>query len=399
MPEDAVVVTSYEEMLEVLRSSRMRPEPPTENAEVSGDTLTTLFGPDHVMRRRIMNRLVRSDALDHYRDNLLIPTMKQALQELKSTPSPDGRYRAELVQFTRYPFVEFSAALAGFDTSDPKRMRDLLGLINAMGDHHRVKFYYGDHRPYVERGIAAKATFRKEYYEPASATCPYRPGDEVPMTEHDLLSLLNAQLDPHWADEDLCVREIFTSVFAAGVGTSSTMMTNSIDELSTWLLVHPDEEDRLMDLEFLGRVLQETLRLHPIFPAFGRVAHEDLTLASGREVRAGQWVAAFPGPSNRDPGVFGEDADQFNPDRELSPSTQRYATGFGAGSHQCLGLRVVLGNDGVGSHAHVLRLLLQAGVRRDPDQSPRKEPTERDTWEHYPVIFTKLSDLDLDAAP
>jgi cytochrome P450 len=141
-------------------------------------------------------------------------------------------------------------------------------------------------------------------------------------------------------------------------------------------------------------VLQETLRLHPIFPAFGRVALEDVTLSSGRTVRAGQWVAAFPGPSNRDRSVFGEDADEFNPDRPLAPNTQRYGTGFGAGSHQCLGLRVVLGNDGVGSHAHVLRLLLEAGVRRDPDQVPRKEPTERDTWEHYPVIFTKLGELD-----
>jgi hypothetical protein len=42
----------------------------------------------------------------------------------------------------------------------------------------------------------------------------------------------------------------------------------------------------------------------------------------------------------------------------------------------------------------VLRLLLEAGVRRDPDQAPRKERTERDTWEHYPVVFTKLGRLD-----
>ncbi len=399
MPRDALIVTRYDEMLEVLRSSKMRPEPPTGNAEVSGGSLTTLFGSDHTLRRRVMNRLVRSDALDHYRDNLLIPTMQGALRELRATPDPDGEYRAELVQFTRYPFVQFSAALAGFETDDPARMRELLGLINAMGDHHRVKFYYGDHAPIIERGLAAKETFREEFYEPAYDKCPYRPGDEVPPTEHDLLSLLGAQLDPTWADQDLCVKETFTSIFAAGVGTSSTMMTNSIDELSSWLPLHPDQEDRIDDLDFLGRVLQETLRLHPIFPAFGRVANEDLTLPSGREVKAGQWVAAFPGPSNRDRSVFGEDADEFNPDRPLPPSTQRYATGFGAGTHQCLGLRVVLGNDGVGSHAHVLRLLLRAGVRRDPDRAPRKEPTERDTWELYPVVFTKLRDLDLDAAP
>jgi hypothetical protein len=265
-----------------------------------------------------------------------------------------------------------------------------------MGDHHRVKFYLGDHRPYIERGLAAKARFREAYFDPAFDACPYRPGDDVPMTQHDLMSLLAAQLDRHWADRDLCVKETFTSIFAAGVGTSSTMMTNSIDELSRWLPEHPDQGHRILDLAFLGRVLQETLRLHPIFPAFGRVALEDVTLSTGRTIRAGQWVAAFPGPSNRDRSVFGPDADLFNPDRELPPNVQRYGTGFGAGSHQCLGLRVVLGNDGVGSHAHALRLLLAAGVRRDPDRTPRKEPSERDTWERYPVVFSRLADIDLD---
>jgi hypothetical protein len=172
-------------------------------------------------------------------------------------------------------------------------------------------------------------------------------------------------------------------------------MTNSIDELSTWLPLHPDQEERLGDLAFLGKVLQETLRLHPIFPAFGRVALEDVTLSTGRHVRAGQWVAAFPGPANRDKRIFGDDAEEFIPERTLPPNTQRYGTGFGAGSHQCLGLRVVLGNDGIGSHAHVLKLLLEAGVRRDPDREPRREASERNTWEHYPVVFTKLAAMEL----
>jgi len=395
MPEDSLAVTRYDEMMEVLRSPKMLPEPPTENEEVSGDTLTTLAGPAHTRRRRIMNRLVRTGALDHYRDRLLVPTMRQALLALRDQPADeDGLYRADLVRFTRLPFVEFSAALAGLDRLEDDAAHELLDLVNAMGDQHRVKFYYGDHRPYVERGIAAKERFASGYVAPVLATCPFRPGDEIPPERHDLLALLAAQLDPAWADEDLCVRETFTSVFAAGVGTSSTMMTNAIDELSGWLPKHPDQAHRLRDLHFLGRVLQETLRLHPIFPAFGRVAAEDVTLSTGRTIRAGQWVAAFPGPSNRDPAVFGEDSDEFVPDRELPRATQRYGTGFGAGSHQCLGLRVVLGNDGVGSHAHVLRLLLDAGVARDPDREPRKEPSERDTWEYYPVAFTALDSFE-----
>jgi cytochrome P450 len=390
VPPDAVAMTGYAEVMEVLRSSNMRPEPPIENEEISGGALTTVYGEEHTTRRRIMNRLVRPAALEHYREELLVPALRRQLGALAESPDSDGQYRADLVELTRMPFVSFAAALAGFDLNEHGRVRELLGLVNAMGDLHRIKWFTDDHAPYVERGLKAKAEFKSHYFEPALARCPYRPGAEVPTDRHDLISLLAAQLDPHWADRDLATREAFTSVFAAGVNSSSTMMTNSLDELTQWLAHHPDQADRLDDLQFLAHVLQETLRLHPTPPAFGRIALEDVELSDGRVIEAGQWVALFPSTANRDPSVFGPDADVFDPDRELPPGVPRYGTSFGAGSHQCLGLRVVLGNDGIGSHAHVLRLLLRAGVRRDPDRPPTREPSERGHWNTYPVIFTTL---------
>jgi cytochrome P450 len=259
-----------------------------------------------------------------------------------------------------------------------------------MGDHHRVKWFTGDHAPYIERGLAAKARFKDTYFEPALAACPYRPGAEVPSDQHDLISLLAAQVDPHWSDEDLAVREAFTSVFAAGVNSSSTMMTNSLDELAEWLPAHAEQAERLDDLEFLARVIQETLRLHPTPPAFGRLALEDVVLSDGRLIPEGQWVALFPTTANRDRRAFGPDPDRFDPDRVLPPTVARYGTSFGGGSHQCLGLRVVLGNDGVGSHAHVLRIMLRAGVQRDLARPATREASERGHWDTYPVVFTTL---------
>jgi cytochrome P450 len=390
VPRDAIVLTRYADVMEVLRSSKLRPEPPIENDDVSGGVLTTLYGQDHTTRRRVMNRLVRPAALEHYRDELLVPALMQQLRELHAAPDPDGAHRANLVEFTRLPFVYFAAALAGFDIRDPRRVHELLMLVNAMGDHHRVKWFTGDHAPYIERGREAKARFKAEYFEPALAACPYKPGTDVPPDQHDLISLLSAQVDPHWGDLDLATKEAFTSVFAAGVNSSSTMMTNSLDELAEWLPNHPDQADRLDDLAFLARVLQETLRLHPTPPAFGRVADEEVVMADGRTISAGQWLTLIPTTANRDPDVFGPDADAFDPDRELPPTVPRYGTSFGGGSHQCLGLRVVLGNDGIGSHAHVLRALLRAGVQRDPDRPATREPSERGHWDVYPVVFSSL---------
>lgn len=288
------------------------------------------------------------------------------------------------------PFVRFAAALAGFDMSQPGRDEELLRIINAMGNHHRVKWFTEDHAPYIERGLEAKARFKEAYFEPAITSCPFKPGSEVPADRHDLISLIAAQLDPAWQDGDLQLRETFTSVFAAGVGSSATMMTNALDEVTSWLALHPEDRSRLDDLGFLAAILQETLRLHPTPPAFGRIAAEDMVLSTGRKIEAGQWVAILPKPANRDRHVYGEDAETFNPYRAVPPGVPRFGVSFGAGSHQCLGLRVVLGNDGVGSHAHMLRLFLAAGVQRDPDRPPVKEPSERQHWASYPVIFTSL---------
>lgn len=389
MPRDAAAIATYSEALEVLRSQKFRPEQPTDNAPVSAGVLTFSHGAAHTGRRRIMNRLVRTPALDHYREVLIIPALRRQFRELIAQPAPDGVYRTDLVRFTMLPFVRFAAALAGFDMSRAGSDEELLGLIMDMSALNRVRWSTEDHRPYIERAVAAKARFKQGYVEPALAACPYRPGDEVPAGQHDLVSLVAAELDPGWRDDpDLKVRDLAISLFAAGVGSSAEMMTNLLDELTEWLPVHPEAQAGLDDVEFVSSLVQESLRLHPTPPATGRIALEDVHLASGRVIRAGQWAAILLSIANRDRSVYGDDADTFDPRRQVPAGATRYGLSFGAGSHQCLGLPVVLGSSGVGSHVHVARLMILAGVSRDLDRPPAREPSERTRWETYPVIFT-----------
>src|SRR5688500_8232053 len=96
MPPDAIPVTAYAEVLEILRSPRMCPEQATENAPISGGVLTTTHGASHTRRRRIMNRLVRPAALEHYRDVLLLPALRAQLADLYANPDPDHVHRADL---------------------------------------------------------------------------------------------------------------------------------------------------------------------------------------------------------------------------------------------------------------------------------------------------------------
>src|SRR5690606_15700155 len=106
--------------------------------------------------------------------------------------------------------------------------------------------------------------------------------------------------------------------------------TSVLDELSNWLPSHPEDVERLDDLQFVSRVVQESLRLHPAPPATGRVALEDVELSWGERLEAGRWVAVMIHEANRDRTVFGEDADEFDPHRSLPTGIPAYGLSFSA---------------------------------------------------------------------
>jgi cytochrome P450/NADPH-cytochrome P450 reductase len=79
----------------------------------------------------------------------------------------------------------------------------------------------------------------------------------------------------------------------------------------------------LKELHYIEAVLRETLRLSPTAPAFARGVRpenteETVTIGKSRyEIPRGQPVLCLLGKIQRDPAVFGEDADEFKPERML----------------------------------------------------------------------------------
>jgi cytochrome P450 len=90
-----------------------------------------------------------------------------------------------------------------------------------------------------------------------------------------------------------------------------------------------------------------------------RLSLEHNVLSDGTESYPGQEPRAEYPKVNRDPDVFGPDAMELNPNRPPpADGTRRYGLGFGVGTRQCFGLRVVVGNDGKGgAHVEPLRIL------------------------------------------
>ena len=70
-------------------------------------------------------------------------------------------------------------------------------------------------------------------------------------------------------------------------------------------------------LPYVEACLRETLRLHPTAPAFSLTAKGDQVLNDEYQIKDQQTVTIFLSGLHRDKAVYGEDAEDFRPDRML----------------------------------------------------------------------------------
>ncbi|RYP10071.1 hypothetical protein DL765_008225 [Monosporascus sp. GIB2] len=94
------------------------------------------------------------------------------------------------------------------------------------------------------------------------------------------------------------------------------------------------------DKRYLDKVCRGTLRLYPTSPSQAREAGEDMVIASVR-ISKGTAVTVVPSMIQRNPLVWGESAEEFDPDRwgdlsELASNTYAFAA-FIAGPRVCVG--------------------------------------------------------------
>ncbi|RAL64629.1 hypothetical protein DID88_001662 [Monilinia fructigena] len=108
----------------------------------------------------------------------------------------------------------------------------------------------------------------------------------------------------------------------------------------------------LKNLKLLHNCIKESLRIHPLFHANGRVATTDTTLPTGGGpdgtapifIPTGTRVSTNFYTLYRDEAVFGQDINSFNPDRwnYISPSSWEFMP-FSHGPRSCAGRHKALG--------------------------------------------------------
>jgi cytochrome P450 len=376
---------------------------------------STMFanGTSHRDRRKLLNQLVRPDALDVIREDVILPEGDRLMEQLLREPGADGQYRMDLVEFCERVFINFTAKLIGLvDVDSDERtaaMRSFAGPLAA----GTSSGFLEDRGAVNERALAAKRKYVEEFFLPSrrwyermmeKVRAGDIPDDEVP---NSLMKFVVNGAHPVWQDESKAIVES-TMLFAASVGTSTQSIIHTVDFLQDWFQKHPEDYQRRTDLEFLLNAYQETIRLRaPFSPYTTRLACEAHVLSDGTEVSAGEelhmeWVAA-----NRDPEVFGRDANEYNPWRPPPANGfPRYGVGFGMGPHQCFGLRVVVGTDGAGgSHLRLLQKLVAAGARPDPEHPPVGLKKNMDKFSiediprytSYPALFPDWAGSSLSA--
>jgi cytochrome P450 len=373
--------------------------------EFLGASMMYTEGDSHRLRRKLLNPLVRADSLAHIREEVVLPEADRLLSLWLAEPDPDGRYRMDLVHFLERVFIHFTATLIGLVDMDSDERLELMASLAGPIAAGTSSAYLEDRTAVNERALAAKARYVREFYEPSMrwhrAQRARIEAGEIAETDvpESLLKMVAAERAPEWKDEESAIVES-TLLFAASVGTSTQSVVHTVDLLQVWFAEHPEDEHRKTEHTFLLHSLQEIIRMRaPFSPYTTRLSLEENTLADGTRILPGQelhleWVKA-----NRDVDVFGPDAAGFNPNRPTPvDGTPRYGAGFGLGTHQCYGLRVVVGNDGSGgAHVELLRKLMTAGMRPDPDNPPvslkkdmsKFEVEDIPRYTKYSVVFDR----------
>ena len=184
---------------------------------------------------------------------------------------------------------------------------------------------------------------------------------EQNASKKDLLSYMLTGVDKQSGEslDDTNIRYQIITFLIAGHETTSGLLSFAL----YFLLHHPEvlakayeEVDRVLGsdpsvaptfaqinrLKYVGQILKETLRLWPTAPMFSIYPYENETLIAGkyRMNTEQDWAVLIP-MLHRDKSVWGEDAEEFNPDHfTVEAEQERPANAykpFGNGQRACIG--------------------------------------------------------------
>ncbi|HET9926782.1 MAG TPA: cytochrome P450, partial [Methylomirabilota bacterium] len=192
-----------------------------------------------------------------------------------------------------------------------------------------------------------------------------RAGGDDPAAKPDLLSCMLSGVDRKSGErlDDLNIRYQVITFLIAGHETTSGLLSFA----TYFLLQNPavlarayEEVDRILgndpsvaptyaqvnQLTYIGQVLKESLRLWPTAPVFALSPYKDTTIGGMYKMKKPYQIVVLAPMLHRDPAIWGERADVFDPDHFTREAESRRPTNaykpFGNGQRACIGRQFAL---------------------------------------------------------
>lgn len=394
---ERIVLTSYADVREGLRQHDLMQALYDAGGAVMADSLITLHGQAHKVRRRVENRLFRRGTFRWWELNLVPQTI-----DVSYAPAL-ARGSADLVQLGRRTIMYLTSLVAGIDLPPSESAADEL-------EHLAHVFSTGATAVHSTRSLAelnaevavAMRAFDQHFLTPslerrARLVAEHAAG-RLPEEEltHDVLTAVLRKQEQLGVDRDVIRREV-AFYLQAGSHSTANLFTHASHQAFTGM-ADKAFAARAGDKAFLQRCVLETLRLHPASPVAWRRALNEVRLSSGITLPAGSLVEFDLESANTDPEVWGPDAARFNPDRDLPEGVPPWGHSFGGGMHACIGMELDGGVYAAGDAAEhepvfgtvtlMVHALLRSGARPDPAEPPtRDQDSSRENFSRYPVVF------------
>ncbi|MGI9623934.1 MAG: cytochrome P450 [Acidimicrobiales bacterium] len=396
-----ITIDTFDEARECYRHKDLRQALYDAGEVIMGDVIVNLHADEHRQRRRLENRLFRRDTFFQY-ERELFPSI------IEDTVKPYvAEGRAELVSFGHQLMMNLAALTAGVDRplGTPEETFHLYDYLTTFIEGATLAHYTGDKAAKTLEIEAQLEAFDAEFLEPgiAERQALLAQLEAGAITEDDLpkdvLMVLLRNQDKIELSREAIRREI-AFYLLAGAHTSATAFTRCMHNIFKWLTEHPEDAERVKtDRIFVQRATHETIRLQGSSPVSQRWALADIELTSGRRIEEGDKVTIDLLTANRSVDVYGPDASEFNPDRELAEGVAPWGLSFGQGMHACIGQDLAAGlvfDTEATEESHLFGLVPVAvqtmfdhGCRPDPDNPPEMdESTTRPYFGKYPVVFT-----------
>ena len=392
-------ISDFKTAGETLRVNDLRQALYDAGAILMDKVLVNLHGKEHQMRRKVEAKILRPNFYRWYETEVF----KKTLDETITPYLKEGK--ADLVDLSYRILLNLTADFSGIDRPNKSvaETERILSMLRTFGKAATLGQAKGDKDAISNEINDSIEAFNNEFYKPSKQKRleylnRFKLGEisESDVPKDVLTELLKNQGKLGLSDDIILKETAF--YLLAGAFTSIHTLTHAMHELFE-RMKDPTQENRLMkEPIYLQRCIHESMRLHPSSPTAMRRPTCPYQTNDGKTLNNSDTLVINLMEANRDVSVFGLDAKEHNPERNLPSGVPPYGLSFGKGMHACIGVNLAAGiipkedTDPLTHQYGIITLtakkLLEYGAapnKNKPGVVDRS--TVRNNWSSYPILF------------